>query len=54
MDGHVVGKSLFLGYAQPAYAAPGTELAIEILGERKRATVLVESPFDPDNTALRA
>jgi dimethylglycine dehydrogenase len=52
--GHVVGKSLFLGYAQPAYAAPGTELAIEILGERKRATVLVESPFDPDNTALRA
>ena len=28
--------------------------SIEMLGERKRATVLVESPFDPDNLHLKA
>jgi len=39
---------------KPAFAAPGTDLGIEILGERKRATLLVDSPFDPSNHALRA
>ena len=29
-------------------------LVIEVLGERKRATVLVDSPFDPDNLHLKA
>ena len=28
--------------------------AIEILGERKQATVIPESPYDPDNQQLRA
>jgi glycine cleavage system aminomethyltransferase T len=32
----------------------GGEMQIEILGERKRATVLVDSPYDPENTDLRA
>jgi dimethylglycine dehydrogenase len=32
----------------------GTELEIEILGERKKATVVQESPYDPDNKDLRA
>jgi dimethylglycine dehydrogenase len=50
----VLGKSLAIGYVDPAFAAVGTELAIEILGERKRATVLVDSPFDPQNKELRA
>jgi dimethylglycine dehydrogenase len=52
--GHVLGKSLAIGYVKPAFAAPGTDLGIEILGERKRATLLVDSPFDPSNHALRA
>ena len=38
----------------PAFATVGSELEIEILGERKRATVLVDSPFDPQNQELRA
>jgi len=38
----------------PAYAAVGGELFVEILGERKRATVLVDSPYDTQNTELRA
>jgi dimethylglycine dehydrogenase len=39
---------------KPAHAAVGGELQIEILGERKRATVLVDSPYDPENKELRA
>ena len=49
-----VRKSLALGLVRPALAAPGTELEIEILGQRQRATVIAESPFDPDNLALRS
>ncbi len=52
--GHVLGKSLAIGYVEPALSAVGTELVIEVLGERKRATVLVDSPFDPQNEHLKA
>jgi dimethylglycine dehydrogenase len=52
--GHVLGKSLAIGYIEPAFAAVGTDLVIEVLGERKRATVLVDSPFDPGNLHLKA
>ena len=52
--GHVLGKSLAIGYVQPDFAAVGQELQIEILGERKRATVLIDSPYDPENTDLKA
>ncbi len=52
--GHTLQKSLGLGYIKPEYAAVGTQIEIEILGERKRATVLVDSPYDPENKDLRA
>jgi dimethylglycine dehydrogenase len=52
--GHALGKSLGLGYVDPEHAAVGANLEIEILGERKRATVLVDSPYDPENQELRA
>jgi dimethylglycine dehydrogenase len=52
--GHVLKKSLAIGYLKSELAAPGTQLGIEILGERKRATLLVDSPFDMDNQALKA
>ena len=52
--GHTLGKSLAIGYVRPEYAAVGTELSMEILGLRRRATVLIESPFDPDNNELKA
>ncbi|MBU3671383.1 MAG: FAD-dependent oxidoreductase [Sinobacteraceae bacterium] len=52
--GHVLGKSLAIGYVKPECAAVGSTLEIEILGERKQATVLVESPYDPTNNDLRA
>ena len=52
--GHVLQKSLAIGYLKSELAVPGTQLGIEILGERKRATLLVDSPFDTDNQALKA
>jgi dimethylglycine dehydrogenase len=52
--GHALRKSLGLGYIKPEFAAVGSSIEIEILGERKRATVLVDSPYDPENKDLKA
>ncbi len=49
-----VQKSIALAMVRPELAATGTELEIEILGKRYRATVIDESPYDPENHALRA
>jgi dimethylglycine dehydrogenase len=49
-----LGKSLALGMVAPELAQLGTELEIIVLGERYRATVIEESPFDPKNERLRA
>ncbi len=48
-----VGKSLALAMIEPALAVPDAAFEIEILGKRHRATLIPDSPFDPDNTALR-
>ena len=48
------GKSLALAMVAPALGEPGTELEVVILGERHKAAVIADSPFDPDNTALRS
>ncbi|HEX6572862.1 MAG TPA: FAD-dependent oxidoreductase [Steroidobacteraceae bacterium] len=52
--GHCLRKSLAIGYVKSEYAGVGTDLEIEVLGERKRATVLVDSPYDAKNEDLRA
>lgn len=52
--GFRIGKSLALGLVAPAFAATGTQLEIEILGERRPCTVIPESPYDPNNERLRA
>ncbi len=48
------GKSLALAMVAPAAGEPGTQLEVVILGERRAATVIADSPFDPDNNALRS
>ena len=48
------GKSLALAMVAPALSGAGTELEVLILGERHKATVIADSPFDPDNAALRS
>tara|TARA_B100001996_G_scaffold101049_1_gene75786 strand:+ start:1 stop:1803 length:1803 start_codon:yes stop_codon:yes gene_type:complete len=52
--GHSVGKSLALAYVRSGSGDLGTELEIEILGERCSARVIPESPCDPENLKLRA
>jgi dimethylglycine dehydrogenase len=52
--GFRVNKSLALGMVRPEHAAVGTELEIKILGQMFKATVIPESPYDPENKALRA
>jgi len=52
--GHVLKKSLAIGYVRPEFAEAGAKITIEILGERREATVLVDSPYDPGNKELRA
>ena len=52
--GFRVNKSLALGMVRPEHAAVGTELQIKILGKMFRATVIPESPYDPENKALRS
>ncbi|MCB1378784.1 MAG: GcvT family protein [Alphaproteobacteria bacterium] len=49
-----VHKSLALGMVKPDHSAVGTELEIKILGKLFKATVIPESPYDPENTALKA
>ena len=48
-----VGRSIALGMVYSDHQKTGTELEIEILGERFSAIVIPESPFDPENKRLR-
>jgi dimethylglycine dehydrogenase len=48
-----VAKSLALAMVRPELGELGTEVEIGILGKRQRASVILESPFDPDNQRLR-
>ncbi len=51
--GFRINKSLALGMVKPDQSAVGTELEVKILGKLFKATVVAESPYDPDNVALR-
>jgi dimethylglycine dehydrogenase len=48
-----IGKSLALGMVRPDFGEIGTKLEIVILGVSYAATVIGDSPFDPDNTHLQ-
>lgn len=52
--GHFVGLSLAIGYVRTGFGTPGTNLEIEILGDRYPCAVIPHSPHDPDNERLRA
>ena len=52
--GYRVGKSIALGMIRPELAVAGTELEIEIYGEKRRAVVQENQPlWDPANERLR-
>ena len=50
--GHTVGKTIVLAYLPAAYLDPGTELTVEILGERRKARVVEQPLYDPENKRL--
>lgn len=52
--GHRVGRSLALGYVAARWSRPGTRIAVEILDERRPATVVATPCYDPENRRLRA
>ncbi|MGI9310149.1 MAG: GcvT family protein [bacterium] len=47
-------QHLAVGWLSTELCAPGTELSIEIMGARCRATVVADPVYDPENTALRS
>ncbi|SIQ17191.1 dimethylglycine dehydrogenase [Paracoccus thiocyanatus] len=51
--GHHVKASLALAFVKRSNSLPGAELLVDILGERRRATVLSGPAYDPENRRLR-
>ena len=52
--GFRLNKSIALGMVKPDIATTGQKLKIDILGKMYDATILDESPYDPNNELLRA
>ena len=52
--GFRLGKSIALGMVNPNVATTGQKLKIDILGKMYDATILDDSPYDPENNLLRA
>ena len=52
--GFRLNKSIALGMVKPELATTGQKLKIDILGKMHDATILDDSPYDPENKLLRA
>ena len=52
--GHFVGKSLMLGYIRTDKAVIGAECQVRVLDQLRPARIVAESPYDPENEALKA
>ena len=52
--GFRLNKSIALGMVKPDLATTRQKLKIDILGKMHDATILDESPYDPENKLLRA
>jgi dimethylglycine dehydrogenase len=51
--GHALGRSIALAYVRSDLAQPDTRLEVEVLGERRTATVAREPIYDPENARLK-
>jgi dimethylglycine dehydrogenase len=51
--GYSVGASIAFAYVDPPFAAPGTELEIQILGKIRKCRIEARPLWDPDNERLR-
>ena len=52
--GHFIQKSLMLGYIESDYANIGQECQVRLLDKLLPAKIIAESPYDPENSALKA
>ncbi len=52
--GHTVGQSLALGYVKREAIHPGAGYSIEILGQKRPATLLSQVLVDPEGTRMRS
>ncbi len=50
---HHFGHCISMAYLDIGFTTPGTELEIPLLGERRPAVVLQDSPYDPNNERPR-
>ena len=51
--GHAVDKSLAFAYVPPELAQPGTEFDIMVFSEKRKASIIAESIWDPGNERLK-
>jgi len=51
--GHAVGKSLAFAYVDPKLAVPGTEFEVLVFTERRKARIIPDSIWDPENARLK-
>ena len=51
---HTLGRSVALAYVRNELAQPGRRLEVEVLGERRAATVAQEPLYDPEHRRSRA
>ena len=52
--GHHIKKSLLSGYVQTDWAKEGLDCQVRVLNSLRPARIIAESPYDPDNQALRS
>jgi dimethylglycine dehydrogenase len=52
--GHSVGRTIGLAYLPPDRAAAGRSLEVEILEQRREATVVNDPLFDPEGGRMRS
>ena len=47
------GKSIGMGYVSPDVAVPGTKVQVKMFDQLWDAEIVVDSPYDPKNEAIR-
>ena len=47
------GQSIGMGYVSPEFAEPGTDLKVKMFDRLWQAKVVEDSPYDPQNAAIR-
>jgi dimethylglycine dehydrogenase len=52
--GYAVKKSLAFAYVDPGMTSIGADFDVLVFGEKRKASIVGESPWDPANTRLKS